>query len=242
MGVVMENLPTIVDVVVVVVFLGFGFIGYRLGLMRSLLRFVPAVLAILAARFLTPAVATFLRGTFLYTTIASHIDKLFLNEAEQSSITSLAESVLGEREYIELLEMPDFLKEALVANNNSVVHELLNAATLQEYISGFLASMCLNVIAMVLIFLAVYIGAVVLLNGLHLVSQLPFLNGFNRLCGGAVGLMKGIIFIWIAFVLLFYFQCNGKFLDIGVAVMESKVAISFYKNNWLLSFILNIFN
>lgn len=242
MGAVMENLPTIVDGIVIFIFLGFGLFGYRLGLMRSLLRFVPMLLAMVAARFLTPTVATFFRGTFLYTAITSRLEKIFFNDPSDETAISIIDGVLGEREYIELLEMPEFLKEALVSNNNSVVHELLCVDTLQEYITGFLASMCLNVIAMVLIFLVVYIGSVVLLGGLHLVSQLPFLNGFNRLCGAIVGLMKGLIFIWIASVILFYFQCNGYFLSLGTAVMESKVAVQFYTNNWLLLFILNIFN
>lgn len=242
MGAVMENLPTIVDGVVVLVFFGFGLMGYRLGLMRSLLRFAPMLLAILAARFLTPLVATFLRGTFLYTTITSRLEKIFFSDPSDETTMSIINGVLGDREYIELLDMPDFLKEALVSNNNSVVHELLHVDTLQEYITGFLASMSLNIIAMVLIFLAVYIGVVALLNGLHLVSQLPFLNAFNRLCGAIIGCMKGLIFIWVAFVVLFYFQCNGHFLALGTAVMQSNVAIEFYSNNWLLLFILNIFN
>ncbi|MFI3173689.1 MAG: CvpA family protein [Bacillota bacterium] len=238
----MDNLPTIVDGIVILVFLGFGILGYRLGLMRSLLRFAPMLLAMFAARFLTPAMATFFRGTFLYGMIMSHIEKIFFSEASLEQVADKIDINLGEREYIEQLNLPEFLTEALVSNNNSVVHSLLHVETLQEYITGFLASMCLNVIAMILIFIAVYIGAVVLLNGLHLVSQLPFLNLCNRLLGGVVGLLKGVIFIWIAFVCVFYLQCNGKFLDVGAAVVESSVAVEFYRNNWLLMFLLTIFN
>ena len=55
------------------------------------------------------------------------------------------------------MNIPEFLKSALLENNNSVVHSLFETEKLQDYIASYFANICLNVISVVLVAVAFYI-------------------------------------------------------------------------------------
>ncbi len=93
---------------------------------------------------------------------------------------------------IEAMPLPEFLKEALLENNNPVIYQLLHAESLKEYIAGYLANVCINVLSVAAAFVLIYIVVKVVINALHLFSKLPGLNFLNRFSGFLVGGAKGL--------------------------------------------------
>ena len=137
--------------------------------------------------------------------------------------------------------MPEFLQKALLENNNPVIYQLLDVEGLQEYIAGFLANTCINVLSVVLAFVLIYAAMALVLHALNLFSQLPVLNFVNHLSGFVVGAVKGLLFIWVGCIGLTFFQCNAGLQEV-FAAMEDTIAAGFlYENNILLYLILTIF-
>ena len=142
---------------------------------------------------------------------------------------------------IEAMPLPEFLKEALLENNNPVIYQLLHAESLKEYIAGYLANVCINVLSVAAAFVLIYIVVKVIINALHLFSKLPGLNFLNRFSGFLVGGAKGIVCVWLAGIVLTFFQCRGAFAELFSAMERTLFAGYFYENNILLQLILTIF-
>ena len=71
--------------------------------------------------------------------------------------------------------------------------------------------MIINALAYLLSFLLVWTAIRAILLALDVVTKLPLLHGINRLAGGVLGLVYGIVLVWIAFLLV-TILCNG---DLG---------------------------
>ena len=99
-----------------------------------------------------------------------------------------------------------------------------------------LASMCFAAA-----FVLIYIVVKVVINALHLFSKLPGLNFLNRFSGFLVGGAKGIVCVWLAGIVLTFFQCRGAFAELFSAMERTLFAGYFYENNILLQLILTIF-
>ncbi len=232
----MSIMPYILDLAVIILVGGMAFAAYRKGFILSALGFLPIVVALVATRILTPSVSQFLRQTPFFTSLSDGVSKgLHL------------ENVVGEaamqtqREIIRNMQLPSFLKNTLMENNNPVIYNLLDAENLQSYISGFLANICINIISVLVVFVAVWVGMHFLLKAMNLIAKMPVLNLCNRVSGGVVGALKGLCLVWMVCFLLTLFQCNAKMNFLFDAINLSYVTKGLYEHNILMAFILTIF-
>ena len=119
----------ILDGAVAAVILGCAAAAWRKGLIRAVLGFLPMALALLGTKAVSPFIGRFLRETILF-------DKM--SDAIQTSMgldTALQEGAMQtQTALIEAMPLPEFLKEALLENNNPVIYQLLHAESLKEYI------------------------------------------------------------------------------------------------------------
>ena len=226
----------ILDAIVLAVILGCGIVAWRKGFIRAAFGFLPMLAALIGTKFVSPYVSRFLRGTPVFGSLADSIsesmglDRLISESAMQT-----------QTEIIEGMKLPGFLKEALLENNNPVIYQLLDVEKLQDYIAGFLANTCINVLSVILAFLLIYIGVTIVLNALHLFSKLPVLSLFNHFMGFVVGSAKGMLFVWLGFVVLTFFKCRAALAPVFDALEATYIAHVFYENNILQQLILTIF-
>lgn len=232
----MTFLPYILDILALVLVVGTAVQAYRKGFVRAALNFLPMVAALTATRFLTPTVSELLRKTPFFDALTNTVGNgLHLENAIGDA------AMQTQTEIIESMHLPDFLKESLVENNNPVIYHLLDVESLQSYIAGFLANICINIISVLLVFVVVWLAVKFVLKALNLISKLPVLNFFNRACGFLVGLLKGLCVAWLICFVLTFFQCNSGFDFFFDALNLTHVALPLYENNILMYFILTIF-
>ena len=228
----MTFLPYILDILALVLVVGTAVQAYRKGFVRAALNFLPMVAALAATRFLTPTVSELLRKTPFFDALTNtvgnglHLENA-IGDAAMQTQTEIIESM--------------HLKESLVENNNPVIYHLLDVESLQSYIAGFLANICINIISVLLVFVVVWLAVKFVLKALNLISKLPVLNFFNRACGFLVGLLKGLCVAWLICFVLTFFQCNSAFDFFFDALNLTHVALPLYENNILMYFILTIF-
>lgn len=232
----MTFLPYILDILVLVLVVGTAVRAYRKGFVRAALNFLPMVAALAATRFLTPTVSELLRKTPFFDALTNTVGNgLHLENAIGDA------AMQTQTDIIQSMHLPDFLKESLVENNNPVIYHLLDVESLQSYIAGFLANICINIISVLLVFIVVWLAVKFVLKALNLISKLPVLNFFNRVCGFLVGLLKGLCVTWLICFVLTFFQCNSAFDFFFDALNLTNVALPLYENNILMYFILTIF-
>lgn len=226
----------LLDIIVLAVILGCGIAAWRKGFIRAAFGFLPMVAALMGTKLMSPYISRFLRGTAFFDSMAESIGEAMGLEQ------MISESAMQtQTEIIQGMRLPDFLKNALLENNNPVIYQLLDVEKLQDYIAGYLANICLNVVSVILAFVLLYAAVAVVLHALHLFSKLPVLHFFNHAAGFLIGSAKGVFFIWIGCIVLTFFQCSAKFEGFFAMLSASTAAGFLYENNILLYLILTIF-
>ena len=93
-----------------------------------------------------------------------------------------------------------------------------------EYITACLADMAIHVVCSVLIFILSYVLIRFLIYWLDLIARLPIICGLNQLAGAFLGLAQGLLILWIAGIVLKFFEAA----PIGL-ILEQQIRAS----SWL---------
>ena len=139
-------------------------------------------------------------------------------------------------ESIETLELPKQLKDALLENNNNEVYRVLGVEAFSGYIAKYLANSILNMILFLILFVIVFTGIKIVTVWLDLVARLPVLSGINKIAGGILGGVEGVLYLWVAFLFITAFSATsiGRLL---IRQIESSAWLSFlYERNLLGGF------
>lgn len=223
------------DIIVIGIILGCAIRAYQKGFVSAGLSFLPTILGIASAYFCSPILSRILRKTPFFTWMTESIyNNLDINKLFSGTFTS-------QRDMIESMKIPLFLKNSLLENDNPVVYQVLDVQKGQDYIASFLANVCLNIISVLAAFFIAVIIAKFFLAALNLVMQLPILSFFNKASGLMIGTLQGVVIVWIIGLVLTFFHYNPKFYSFFQLLENSKIASVFYENNLLLLMILKVF-
>lgn len=105
-------------------------------------------------------------------------------------------------------------------------------------VAGYLADLLLNGIAFLLVFLLAKVAVFLLSKVLNFVASLPILGFFNRLGGITIGLVEGLLVVWILLAILVAVPTFRENKALGYEVEQSVVARSLYLNNPILNAIM----
>jgi len=220
-----------VDIFVVIVIALCVFRGYRRGLVRALFDLVSNVLAMVVTYMFSGTVAALLRQTPLFGWMQGGIaDRLGIGDMVGAGVTN----IIGQADVIAGLHLPEQILSLLHENNNPEVFNMLGVTALEDYISGFLASMVLSGISALLVFAAVSIILRQISRGLGFFNRIPIIGGLNRWGGAAGGAVIGTVIVWVVFAL----AALAPFVDLGIE--NTVVARYLYENNLLTDFFVNI--
>ncbi|MBQ9757661.1 MAG: CvpA family protein [Clostridia bacterium] len=191
-------------VAVVVIFIA---IGYKSGLMKSLISIVSYVLSIILSFWFYPIVSGWLKKTAVYTYLVDLIGKKYMSEG---GVSAAVDGIRGLSDFVE---------------------------TASTNISEALATMVINILAFLLVLVFFKIAIRLIGKTLNIFTKLPVIKQFNRLGGAVLGGGIGIVVLYIIFavlVLLAPFDENSKVMT---EVNDSAFASQLYENNVILDFI-----
>lgn len=120
----------------------------------------------------------------------------------QKQSSDLENEMESSSQFIDGLNLPEILRKNIEKNNNTENYAELSVNTLTEYVSGYLARTIVNGLSYVLAYILATIGIRIVVYILNLIAGLPILKTANKLTGGLVGFVKGLVFIWILFLIL----------------------------------------
>lgn len=130
--------------------------------------------------------------------------------------------------------LPDFIKEALLENNNSTIYEELGVTSFWGYLGSYIARMLIRVASFLVTFLFAIIIVRALMVAVDLIGELPILGTINHWGGAAVGLVIAIVIVWILFLLVTV-TYSTTFSAACIEQIEGNVLLKFlYDSNPLL--------
>ena len=195
----------ILDIAILAIIALCAIAGYRRGLLRAVYRLVAFFVAIFIARALYPFVARALRQTVLLPRIQEGISNALNLEGvfyEQTTVRGT--------EVINSLPIPGILQTLLHSYNTPNMFEILQVATVEEYVSGFFANIVINGIAIVIVFVLTLVILVLIGNVLDVVTLLPVIRTLNHIGGVIFGVAVGAIVIWLALVITALFIAGAE--------------------------------
>ncbi len=184
--------------VILLILILFIWMGYRRGFIREIVSFFFVFLSLSLAWAINPYINDFLISeTPVYSTIQETC-----TDFVQKQSSDLENEMESSSQFIDGLNLPEILRKNIEKNNNTENYAELSVNTLTEYVSGYLARTIVNGLSYVLAYILATIGIRIVVYILNLIAGLPILKTANKLTGGLVGFVKGLVFIWILFLIL----------------------------------------
>lgn len=251
------NVLTIVVLVVFLIIVGFGF---GRGLLKSVFKIAMTAIALLVAYLLSPIISgliiehTTIDNNIrnkIYVAIEETVEEKIKEEINQSmdnvdsAITNqLVEFNMEEEpnrnsqiEFIQDMELPDFLQTALIDNNNTEMKQEMGVTGFYDYVSTYLARMLVNAIGFFITFLILNLLFSVTLLLMNMVMKLPGLNALNRLGGAVLGFAEALILVWVLFIIIDVAVGTGVGASLMEQIDDSKLLSLIYDKNLLAGFI-----
>ena len=216
--------------------------GVWRGFVQTILGFANFIIAIVLTNMLYPHMGRFLREIpGFFDALAGAIRaSMGLDEAIYDAAVE-AGGRAAEMQFITELPLPAFLRETLLENYNPIIRAAIGAIDLADYVAGFLAGIVINIISMVVVFILVFAGLMILTRILNILTKLPVINTLNKLLGGAVGAIWGLLLTWLVLgVVTIYLSANTT-MDIYQMLEASALARPLNEWNFALNFILRLF-
>lgn len=209
--------------------------GLYRGFIKKSVSAVSLIVTLVLVTYLTPQITTFIQEyTSLHESLQEKCSDIFLNGEYNQDVKT--DQVM----MIENMELPENIKEILLENNNSEAYDILAVTGFHDYVGAYLANMIINALAYLLTFVIVWTVLRAILLALDVVAKLPLLHGINRLAGGILGLVMGVVFVWVVFLLV-TILCNG---DIGreffKLISENQFLLFLYSQNVILKIVLGL--
>lgn len=106
------------------------------------------------------------------------------------------------------------------------------ASVIGNYITKQTSKMVIGIVLFIAIVILMQVAQLIS-KGLRLIFHLPIISGVNKVAGLALGVLEGIVMLWIVFIVLQFFT----FGNIGVKIMEGVRQSAFltylYQNNYI---------
>jgi uncharacterized membrane protein required for colicin V production len=132
---------------------------------------------------------------------SSYIDQATIdsavNEAMQTELTRNQQI-----EMINNISAPEFIKNALIENNQDSIKKSLGAGNFYEYIAMYISRMVVNAISFAITGGITGIILSIISSVLSGAVRIPIINNINRIGGIAFGFAEALIIVWILFAVI----------------------------------------
>lgn len=222
---------TIMIGVIFILFIN-AYAGYKKGFMHIVLNLLTILLSMALATGFMPIVSNAIqKNTGLYNYSKGKV---------QQSIRKELNKKKQENEILEALPLPSDVKQKL--EKNTAISDFGGAASFEEYIGDSMAKLIINLISFIILYCAFRILLSVLISVFDLLRKLPVIHEMDNLLGLTLGVMEGILFIWILCLVLMAFAGTSEGREIYAIVKNNDFLQFFYEHNLLETLINSLFD
>ena len=229
----------LIDIAVIGVLALFILHGIYKGFLPTLLSIGAYILAWLAAIVLLPVGSNSIRGseklfnTMLYYTEGSE----YVNDVElaRKSIDEISTDTMNA--VFAKADLPYPMAKNIADNIARESFAENGITTLGDYFNQTIVIVFINILVFIAMFAIIRIILAFIINGVDYAWTLPKLRVADRAIAGGIGLIRGILAVFLLFMLLpiVLIVLQGKFAFLTDMVNDSMMAKFFYRTNFLLS-------
>lgn len=197
------------EIAVAVFLIGMVLNGHYKGFIRLAVSMVAFIATLVIVNVAIPKVSVMLKeNTPIVTWIQVGVEKA--SGLELAKESGVGEGMPSEqRMAIEGMNIPEEIKELLIANNNNEVYQSLGVEAFTDYIGNYLANIIVNLVGFVLLFVIIYAVIHLVMRALDVMARLPILSGLNKIAGALLGGIQGLLYLWVGCLIITAFSSAG---------------------------------
>lgn len=203
------------DIIIIVLIVGFTIAGFKHGISKTLLNIAGLIVTVAAAYYLSDFFAGLIYDCFIEQTVITNLEQLISSNGIDYAVANCFEAVpqwisgiLSAILFVFGTDLNSFEKKMAIPSN--ITSSAVNT------VESSLESVITSVFKIILIIVFIIIVSIIVKKLIRLVSKvfnIPVIKQVNKLLGGILGVVEGIIFVWIA-VNVFYFITSFTASDI----------------------------
>lgn len=213
-------------IVVIVILAGFTVYSYQRGFVKSALSMTLFLITILLVNLINPYVTEFImEQTPAYENLKDSCMEIYAPKNQEEIKTEGSDE-----EIINSYPIANVLKKQMIEDNNAAQYQLLNVSAIEEYIAAYIAKTIISSASYILTFILVSILLRVVMAALDILTHLPVLKEINKTIGGVLGLVEGLIIVWLVFIAADIFGTT----EFGISVQQqisSNTLLQFLSDN-----------
>lgn len=190
----------LLDISILVLLIIFVVSSYKAGIVRSLLRLIGTIVAIVLSAYMASIIAQFVYDQFIRSSILDQV-RIFINEYVTNDISSKPVNSLN--------GMSEFILRSLMfyGYDEHTIKEIINDSTLNaaNEITNMISPMIINSIrTIVMIILFILFNTIIrfLIRSLGAVCRLPIIKQVDSILGAILGAINFLIIVMIIMLLI----------------------------------------
>lgn len=207
-------------------------VGIQKGLIKMIFSMVSIIVVIAATSFAAPHICRYLES---HTKWDDRVYDSTYKYFDEHGIIADEDGFLD----TDALPIPKSFKQNIDDNASQLISD--GAKAYNEYVTGKVSGAIFSAAVYISVFILISIALLVVGALLNIVSKLPVLKQINRIGGGIVGFVIGVLAVWIAFIIITVLG-NTPFAATVFEQIDSNPFLTFmYNRNIILNFIINLF-
>lgn len=221
---------------VIIFLIAMFFNGYKKGFIRIVLSLAITVISLLLAVALSGPFKSFIKNdTSLYNKINKQM-KSYVKEYVSQEVDASGQDI--QEDSIKELKLPSSIQDKLIKNNTADEKLNMGVDSFSEYLATSLTDILVDSFSILILFIVIKLVLRIVVSLLDILSRLPIIHGINKSLGGVVGLIEGVLIIWVICIALTAISGTNVGKDIFGAISSNSFLDFIYNNNILTKIIL----
>lgn len=178
--------------------------GYRKGLVKTVLSMVFLILVTGLSIWMNPYVTKMLNER---TELPQYVEKKCLETFENNEFLS-GENQDVQKNWLESMGVPEELVNQILGSDVVREYQEEQLHSLASYAAGAVSEKIMKGIAFFLTMVLAVIFVTIAVKAVELIAEIPGISFLNRLGGAGIGVVRTVLWIWIFFAVIYFFQAT----------------------------------
>ena len=191
--------------------------GFR-GMIRTVLAFLVIILTVFVTYTATPVVYQSLHGS-------ANINN-YLQKQSGTVIENLANGIASGTDstgWMEILPLPEEAQQVIALGDHALIAQMLTQEPTKSTLAIQLANIITRILSTILTAVSVFIILTIIRFILLRIADLPGISALDHFLGFVIGIIKGIVVIWIGLLIIRLIALTGNGTQLVRQVNESEI-------------------
>ena len=196
--------------------------GYSRGFLKIVFSLIASIVTILFASLLTIPVSGVIENSKVGELVKESIAEL-VEEADVVDVST-----------IDNLDLPDVILDPVKDGAEKAV------GTIEEYVVEEVSRIVIKTATFLILTIIIYVAVCIVYGVLNVFTKLPIIHGANKWAGIAAGALQGLVYLWIASLVLSAFADKSWAQEAFRQINDNSFLSFLYNNNPLANIVSKI--